>query len=146
MDLWFTAFTSRWVTTMWLGDDLRERPLGKDDAAFMSAVPSWARYMARPRSSARKEIRCRSPKGSRRTTAAAHRSARRSKTSQPDATRTCGSCAAAHKAGPRALARSTGQKLAPLLRGTDAEVTPVSAEGRCWTALWCRPPADPRNS
>ena len=46
MDLWFVAFTSKWLTTMWLGDDLRERPLGKDDAAFMMAVPVWARYMA----------------------------------------------------------------------------------------------------
>ena len=46
MDLWFVAFTSRWLTTLWLGDDLRERPLGKDDAAFMMAVPVWARYMA----------------------------------------------------------------------------------------------------
>jgi penicillin-binding protein 1A len=46
MDLWFVAFTSRWLTTMWLGDDLRERPLGKDDAAWMMAVPAWARYMA----------------------------------------------------------------------------------------------------
>jgi penicillin-binding protein 1A len=46
MDLWFVAFTSSWLTTMWLGDDLRQRPLGKDDAAFMMAVPVWARYMA----------------------------------------------------------------------------------------------------
>jgi penicillin-binding protein 1A len=46
MDVWFVAFTSKWITTMWLGDDLRERPLGKNDAAFMSAVPMWARYMA----------------------------------------------------------------------------------------------------
>jgi penicillin-binding protein 1A len=46
MDMWFTAFTSRWTTTFWLGDDLRERPLGKKDAAFMSAVPMWARYTA----------------------------------------------------------------------------------------------------
>src|SRR5262249_58016315 len=46
MDLWFVAFTSKWLTTMWLGDDRRERPLGKDDAAFMMAVPVWARYMA----------------------------------------------------------------------------------------------------
>jgi penicillin-binding protein 1A len=46
MDLWFVAFTSRWLTTTWLGDDLRERPLGKDDAAYMMAVPVWARYMA----------------------------------------------------------------------------------------------------
>ena len=46
MDLWFVAFTSKWLTTTWLGDDLRERPLGKDDAAYMMAVPVWARYMA----------------------------------------------------------------------------------------------------
>jgi membrane carboxypeptidase/penicillin-binding protein len=31
---------------MWIGDDLRERPLGKNDAAFMSALPMWARFMA----------------------------------------------------------------------------------------------------
>ncbi len=46
MDLWFAAFTSRWQTTYWMGDDLRERPLGKDDAAYMMAVPVWARYTA----------------------------------------------------------------------------------------------------
>jgi penicillin-binding protein 1A len=46
MDLWFVAFTSNWLTTYWMGDDLRERPLGKDDAAFMMATPVWARYVA----------------------------------------------------------------------------------------------------
>jgi penicillin-binding protein 1A len=45
MDVWFVAFTPRWLTTTWLGDDVRERPLGKDDAAYMTAVPLWARYM-----------------------------------------------------------------------------------------------------
>ncbi len=45
MDLWFVAFTSNWVSTIWLGDDLRERPLGKKDAAFMMAEPVWGRYM-----------------------------------------------------------------------------------------------------
>jgi penicillin-binding protein 1A len=45
MDLWFVAFTSRWTTAVWLGDDRRERQLGRDDAAFMTAVPFWARYM-----------------------------------------------------------------------------------------------------
>jgi penicillin-binding protein 1A len=45
MDVWFAAFTSRWLTTAWLGDDQRERPLGYKDAAFMLAVPMWARYM-----------------------------------------------------------------------------------------------------
>jgi penicillin-binding protein 1A len=64
MDLWFTAFTSRWVTTLWLGDDLRERPLGKDDAAYMSAVPSWARYMAEATlGQPRKELPVSVPKG-----------------------------------------------------------------------------------
>lgn len=45
MDLWFVGFTSRWTTTAWLGDDLRERPLGQNDAAYMTALPMWARYM-----------------------------------------------------------------------------------------------------
>ncbi len=45
-DVWFVGFTSRWLATMWIGDDLRERPLGKNDAAFMSALPMWARFMA----------------------------------------------------------------------------------------------------
>ncbi|MSP17235.1 MAG: hypothetical protein EXR73_11620 [Myxococcales bacterium] len=46
MDTWFVAFTDRWMTAAWLGDDLRERQLGRDDAAYMTAVPFWARYMA----------------------------------------------------------------------------------------------------
>ncbi len=45
MDLWFVAYTSKWLTSTWIGDDLRERQLGRDDAAFMTAVPMWARYM-----------------------------------------------------------------------------------------------------
>ncbi|HET6285030.1 MAG TPA: PBP1A family penicillin-binding protein [Polyangia bacterium] len=45
MDTWFIGFTSRWMTTTWMGDDLRERPLGQKDAAFMLTVPLWARYM-----------------------------------------------------------------------------------------------------
>ena len=45
MDMWFVAFTSRWLTTAWIGDDLRERPLGQDDAAYMTTQPMWARYM-----------------------------------------------------------------------------------------------------
>jgi penicillin-binding protein 1A len=45
MDLWFVAFTSRWTTGVWLGDDRRERQLGRTDAAYMTAVPFWARYM-----------------------------------------------------------------------------------------------------
>lgn len=47
MDTSFVGFTSRWITSVWLGDDMRQRPLGKDDAAYMTVVPMWARYMNR---------------------------------------------------------------------------------------------------
>ena len=47
MDTSFVAFTSRKITSIWLGDDLRERPLGIHDAAYMTVVPMWARYMVR---------------------------------------------------------------------------------------------------
>ena len=40
----FVAYTSRF-TTVWMGDDTRERALGKNDAAYMTVVPLWARYM-----------------------------------------------------------------------------------------------------
>jgi penicillin-binding protein 1A len=46
MDTLFVAYTSRWITAAWLGDDMRERPLGRDDAAYMTVVPMWSRYMA----------------------------------------------------------------------------------------------------
>ncbi|MEO7668120.1 MAG: transglycosylase domain-containing protein, partial [Polyangia bacterium] len=45
MDVWFIGFTSRWMTTTWVGDDLRQRPLGAKDAAFMITVPMFARYI-----------------------------------------------------------------------------------------------------
>ena len=45
MDVWFVGYTSRWMTTAWVGDDLRERPLGAKDAAFMITVPMFARYI-----------------------------------------------------------------------------------------------------
>jgi penicillin-binding protein 1A len=45
MDVWFVGYTSRWMTTTWIGDDKRERPLGHKDAAFMLTVPMFARYM-----------------------------------------------------------------------------------------------------
>ena len=45
MDTSFVGYTSRWITAVWMGDDLRERPLGVDDAAYITAVPLWARYM-----------------------------------------------------------------------------------------------------
>ena len=45
MDTWFVGYTSRWMTTSWIGDDRRERPLGFKDAAFMLTVPMAARYL-----------------------------------------------------------------------------------------------------
>jgi penicillin-binding protein 1A len=45
MDTWFVGYTSRWMTTTWIGDDRRQRPLGHKDAAFMLTVPMFARYM-----------------------------------------------------------------------------------------------------
>ncbi|HUQ06455.1 MAG TPA: transglycosylase domain-containing protein [Kofleriaceae bacterium] len=45
MDTSFVAYTSRFVTTVWLGDDDRIRELGKQDAAYMTVVPVWARFM-----------------------------------------------------------------------------------------------------
>jgi penicillin-binding protein 1A len=45
MDTSFVGYTSRWITTVWLGDDLRVRPLGDTDAAYITVVPLWARYM-----------------------------------------------------------------------------------------------------
>jgi penicillin-binding protein 1A len=45
MDTSFVGYTSRWITSVWLGDDMRVRPLGRDDAAYMTVVPMWARYM-----------------------------------------------------------------------------------------------------
>jgi penicillin-binding protein 1A len=45
MDLWFVGYTSRWAIAAWIGDDVRERPLGKDDAAYMSTLPMFARFI-----------------------------------------------------------------------------------------------------
>jgi len=44
-DVWFIGYTSRWMTTAWLGDDTYQRQLGYKDASFMLSVPMWARYM-----------------------------------------------------------------------------------------------------
>lgn len=46
MDTSFVGYTSRWITSVWMGDDLRIRPLGRDDAAFKVVVPMWAKFMA----------------------------------------------------------------------------------------------------
>jgi penicillin-binding protein 1A len=45
MDTWFVGYTSKGMTTAWIGDDKRERPLGYKDAAFMLNVPMVARYI-----------------------------------------------------------------------------------------------------
>jgi penicillin-binding protein 1A len=44
-DVWFIGYTSRWMTTAWIGDDTYQRQLGYKDASFMLSVPMWARYM-----------------------------------------------------------------------------------------------------
>ncbi|HEX2570896.1 MAG TPA: PBP1A family penicillin-binding protein [Polyangia bacterium] len=44
-DVWFVGYTSRWLTTSWMGDDTYERQLGWKDASFMLSVPLWARFM-----------------------------------------------------------------------------------------------------
>jgi penicillin-binding protein 1A len=45
MDTSFVAYTAHQITAAWLGDDKRVRELGKQDAAYMTVVPLWARYM-----------------------------------------------------------------------------------------------------
>ena len=45
MDAWFIGYSSRWMLTTWIGDDLRERPLGRKDASFMLTVPMSARFL-----------------------------------------------------------------------------------------------------
>jgi penicillin-binding protein 1A len=44
-DNMFIAFTSKFTTLVWMGDDKRVRALGKSDAAYLTVVPLWSRYM-----------------------------------------------------------------------------------------------------
>jgi len=44
-DAQFIAFTSRMLTMVWAGDDKRVRTLGREDAAYVTIVPLWARFM-----------------------------------------------------------------------------------------------------
>lgn len=44
-DTLFIAYTSNVTTLVWMGDDKRQRALGKFDAAYMTVVPLWSRYM-----------------------------------------------------------------------------------------------------
>ena len=44
-DTWFIAYTPRFTTLVWMGDDKKERALGMHDAAYVTVVPLWSRYM-----------------------------------------------------------------------------------------------------
>jgi penicillin-binding protein 1A len=44
-DTWFIGYTSRFISTVWLGDEWKVRALGRTDAAFVTVEPLWARYM-----------------------------------------------------------------------------------------------------
>jgi penicillin-binding protein 1A len=44
-DTTFVAYTSQWTTLVWMGDDKKERALGRSDAAYITVVPLWTRYM-----------------------------------------------------------------------------------------------------
>lgn len=44
-DTMFIAYTSKVTTLVWMGDDKKQRALGKYDAAYMTVVPLWSRYM-----------------------------------------------------------------------------------------------------
>ena len=44
-DTLFIAFTSQFTTIAWMGDDKNERAIGRTDAAYITVVPLWARYM-----------------------------------------------------------------------------------------------------
>ena len=45
MDTIFIAFTQQFITVAWMGDDKRERAIGRTDAAYITMVPLWAKYM-----------------------------------------------------------------------------------------------------
>ena len=44
-DTWFVGFTSRFVTSAWMGDDTYERSMGAEDASYTTATPLWTDYM-----------------------------------------------------------------------------------------------------
>jgi penicillin-binding protein 1A len=47
LDTWFVGFTSQWAVTSWIGDDTNQRPLGKKEASYTTAIPMWAEFMRR---------------------------------------------------------------------------------------------------
>jgi penicillin-binding protein 1A len=44
-DTTFIAYTPQFTTVAWMGDDKRVRAIGRTDAAYITMVPLWARYM-----------------------------------------------------------------------------------------------------
>ncbi|MBS1121754.1 MAG: Peptidoglycan glycosyltransferase [Deltaproteobacteria bacterium] len=44
-DTTFIAFTPQFTTLVWMGDDKNKRAIGRTDAAYITVVPVWARYM-----------------------------------------------------------------------------------------------------
>ncbi len=46
-DTWFVGFTSRYVTSAWVGDDTYERSIGDEDASYTTALPMWTDFMER---------------------------------------------------------------------------------------------------
>lgn len=44
-DVWFVGYTSEWIFTAWVGDDMYERPLGRHEAAYTVAVPMFAHFI-----------------------------------------------------------------------------------------------------
>jgi len=44
-DTTFLAYTGQFTTIAWMGDDKRVRAIGRTDAAYITMVPLWARYM-----------------------------------------------------------------------------------------------------
>jgi penicillin-binding protein 1A len=44
-DTMFIAYTNRFTTLVWMGDDQKVRAIGKTDAAYKTVVPLWSRYM-----------------------------------------------------------------------------------------------------
>ena len=44
-DTTFIAYTPQFITVAWMGDDKRQRAIGRTDAAYITMVPLWARYM-----------------------------------------------------------------------------------------------------
>lgn len=63
-DAWFVGFTSRRLTSAWVGDDRYIRSLGDHEASYTTATPMWTRFMRRRSSGLRHtELPAREPPG-----------------------------------------------------------------------------------